>query len=69
MVIDFDGIEVQMPSIETKERSVFIKSENGKYVVVTKGDYEKLLKASTKKTAIKVEKEIKNAVEESTDEE
>lgn len=69
MVIDFDGIEVQMPSTKTKGKTMFIRFEKGKYTVVTKDDYEKSLKLAAKKSTAKVEKEIENIVEESTNEE
>lgn len=68
MVIIFDGKEIQMPSVKTKEKTVFVKHEKEKYIVVTKAEYEKSLKVSVKKSTVKVDKEIIDSNEESENE-
>lgn len=38
LVVDFNGIMVQLPCIEDKKPKVLVKYENGKYTIVTKRD-------------------------------
>ena len=62
MVIDFDKVKVQMPSTENKEKSVYIKLENGTYSLSTKEEYDKSLVKINKKE-IKSENNIKENIE------
>ena len=49
MVIEFDGVLVQMPSTKTKETVVYVKFNNKNYQVVTKDEYDKSLVKVVKK--------------------
>ena len=54
MVIDFEGNKVQMPSVKTKEKYVYVKFDNNRYSLVNEDDYKKSLIKTTKRE-IKVE--------------
>ena len=41
MVIDFDGVKVQLPSVETNNSYIFIEFKNGKYAVASEKEYKK----------------------------
>lgn len=58
MVIDFKGIEVQMPSVD-KADFVYVKLENGKYSTITENEYKKSLVKCEKKE-IKINEEDKS---------
>ena len=54
MVVDFEGNKVQMPSVKTKEKYVYVKFDNNRYSLVNEDDYKKSLIKTTKRE-IKVE--------------
>jgi len=54
MVVDFDGIELQMPTDGLDNYEVFVNFKDNKYTLSTKDDYEKTLKTIKNK----VKKEI-----------
>ena len=54
VVADYDGIQVQFPATKSKTDVVYVKYTNGKYVIVTREDYEKALKPKGDKESKKV---------------
>jgi len=54
MVVEFDGEKIQIPSVKTKEKYVYVKFDNNRYSLVNEDDYKKSLIKTTKRE-IKVE--------------
>lgn len=63
-VIDYDGVQVQIPSIHKEAKTVNVVVENGRYIVVDDNYIEPVVKSTTKpkkKAAKKTTLEYENA--------
>lgn len=56
MVVNFNGKEIQLPSVNSKNKTCFVRQDKGFYSVVSKDEFEKLstkTKKSDKKGSVK----------------
>lgn len=61
MVVDFEGKEVQMPSDNGNEETIYIELQDNKFTVVSKEKYDSSLRPIKKeKTVYKKERVIDN---------
>lgn len=58
MVIDFDGIKVQLPSCKDVHDYVYVEHNDEKFTLITKEQYEKSLASISEKKQKKTKPEI-----------
>ena len=63
LVVDFDGVKVQLPYASNIKDSVYVKCENGKYYMSSVEEYKNALKDKPEKKTKKVKTTEVNIVE------